>query len=288
MSVKKRKKRKLKKSVKVIFFMIVIIILIGGVGFYMLNNNGDKDKNEERESKKDVLNVSVNDEDKDDEVREDNVLKTPSNNSEFSALGDGEYETSNGYILKVVDGIAYVDGYLIVNKTYNLSSEYKPVNPYQAVSGDWCISCIDKDTMEAFRVMQSDASSVGLNIYIASGYRGYNNQNTLYNNYVSRDGKENADTYSARPGHSEHQTGLCFDLNSVDDSFSDTSEGKWINNNAYLYGFIIRYPKGKESVTGYQYESWHLRYVGVDLAKKLYNNGDWITMEEYFGLSSSY
>jgi D-alanyl-D-alanine carboxypeptidase len=97
-----------------------------------------------------------------------------------------------------------------------------------------------------------------------------------------------ADTYSARPGHSEHQTGLCFDLNSIDDSFAYTNEGKWVNNNAHLYGFIIRYPKGKESITGYQYESWHLRYVGKDLANKLYNDGNWLTMEEYYGLSSKY
>ena len=101
-------------------------------------------------------------------------------------------------------------------------------------------------------------------------------------------GSEAADKYSARAGHSEHQTGYCFDLNTIDDSFAFTNEGKWVDNNAYLYGFIIRYPKGKEELTGYQYESWHLRYVGKDLAKVLYNNGDWITMEEYFGLTSKY
>ena len=77
-------------------------------------------------------------------------------------------------------------------------------------------------------------------------------------------------------------------MNTIDDSFAKTDEGKWINKNAYLYGFIIRYPKGKEDITGYQYESWHLRYVGTELAKKLYNDGDWITMEEYYGLSSKY
>ena len=142
--------------------------------------------------------------------------------------------------------------------------------------------------MKSFQEMKSDAMILGLNIYISSGYRGYNNQKTLYNNYVARDGEEAADKYSARAGHSEHQTGLCFDLNTVDDSFANTDEGKWINQNAYLYGFIIRYPKGKESETGYQYESWHLRYVGKELAKELYNNGDWLTIEDYYGISSSY
>ena len=77
-------------------------------------------------------------------------------------------------------------------------------------------------------------------------------------------------------------------MNEIDDIFADTEEGKWVNNNAYLYGFIIRYPKGKESITGYQYESWHLRYVGVDLATKLYQDGEWLTMEEFYGITSNY
>ena len=142
--------------------------------------------------------------------------------------------------------------------------------------------------MNSFNLMRSDASSIGLNIYIASGYRSYTYQENLYNNYTMVSGINGADTYSARPGHSEHQTGLCFDLNSVDDNFFYTDEGKWVNENAYLYGFVIRYPKGKGDVTGYKYESWHLRYVGEALAKELYNNGDWITLEAYFGLTSSY
>ena len=130
--------------------------------------------------------------------------------------------------------------------------------------------------------------SLGLNLWIASGYRSYATQKRLYNNYVSSDGKEAADTYSARPGYSEHQTGLAFDLNSVEESFANTDEGKWVKDNCYRYGLIIRYPKGKESITGYIYEPWHLRYVGVKLATKLYNDGDWITLEEYFGVDSKY
>ena len=108
------------------------------------------------------------------------------------------------------------------------------------------------------------------------------------NHYVNRQGKQAADTFSARAGHSEHQTGLAFDLNNASDSFIGTKEAIWVNSNCYKYGFIIRYPKGKENITGYKYESWHLRYVGVDLATKLYNNGNWITLEEHFNLTSSY
>ena len=136
--------------------------------------------------------------------------------------------------------------------------------------------------------MLKDATAKGLNIYIASGYRSYNYQVNVYNRYVKSDGAAVADTYSSRPGNSEHQTGLCFDLNTIEDSFQYTNEGKWINNNCYKYGFCIRFPKGKDSATGYQYESWHLRYVGVDLATKLYNNGDWLSLEEYFGITSQY
>ena len=136
--------------------------------------------------------------------------------------------------------------------------------------------------------MKADMASLGLNIWIQSGYRSYNLQESLYNKYVNRDGKLAADTYSARPGYSEHQTGLAFDLNSISDDFQYTSEGKWVNENAWRYGFILRYPKSKESITGYKYESWHLRYVGKDLASKLYNNGDWITLEEHFNLTSKY
>ena len=203
-------------------------------------------------------------------------------------LVDGIYKTSNGYELKIEDGVAYIDGLIIVNKSYPIPEDYIIANPAATVSKISCTNCLDKDTLEAFNLMKVDAKSIGLNIWIQSGYRSYYLQTTLYNNYAARDGKALADTYSARPGHSEHQTGYAFDLNTIDDSFQHTAEGKWVNSNCYLYGFIIRYPKGKEEQTGYMYESWHLRYVGKDLAAKLYNNGDWITIEEYFGITSVY
>ena len=205
----------------------------------------------------------------------------------YKKMKDKTITTSKGYTLKIKNGLAYIDDILIVNKTYYLPENYTPVDSYAKLS-DSCLNCLEKEVMKAFNEMKSATTSIGLNIYIASGYRSYNTQKYLYNNYVARDGKEEADTYSARAGHSEHQTGLAFDLNSVDSSFANTDEGKWIKDNCYLYGFIIRYPKGKESITGYMYEPWHLRYVGKDLAEKLYNNGDWLTIEEYFGITSIY
>ena len=276
----KKKKRKIKKNILVIFMILIITILVGGT--YMLISN----KNINTSPKSNTSNIN-----KEETITTDIQQpkeKAPSNNQEFLSLENGEYLTEKGYTLTIKDNIAYIDNNLIVNKTYSLPESYTPQNPYTEVTSERCQNCIDKEVMAAFKLMQADASSIGLNIYISSGYRSYKYQETLYNNYTAVSGQTNADTYSARPGHSEHQTGLCFDLNTIDASFAYTEEGKWINNNAYLYGFIIRYPEGKEDITGYMYESWHLRYIGKDLAKTLYNNGDWITLEEYYGLTSSY
>ena len=198
-------------------------------------------------------------------------------------------KTSKGFIIEKKNGVTYIDGHIIANKTYPLPSDYIPKNTHtDAGNQKYCQTCIVNEVWEAWTLMKADATALGLNIWIQSGYRSYNAQKGLYDNYVNRDGKVAADTYSARPGHSEHQTGYAFDLNSITDAFQYTNEGKWVNENAYKYGFIIRYPKGKEDITGYKYESWHLRYVGKDLSEKLFNNGNWITMEEYFGITSKY
>ena len=196
--------------------------------------------------------------------------------------------TSKGFKIQEINGATYIDDVLIANKTYALPQDFIPTNPDQPVNADRSSTCLDKTLMSAWNTMLKDATAKGLNIYIASGYRSYNYQVNVYNRYVKSDGAAVADTYSSRPGNSEHQTGLCFDLNTIEDSFQYTNEGKWVNDNCYKYGFCIRFPKGKDSATGYQYESWHLRYVGVDLATKLYNNGDWLSLEEYFGITSEY
>ena len=178
------------------------------------------------------------------------------------------------------DGITYINGILIANKTYSLPSTYNPGG-------------LTSETKKAADEMFAAALAVGFNMWAQSGFRSYDYQSKLYNKYVSRDGREAADTYSARPGHSEHQTGLAFDVCAKDkpcinSGFNNTAEAKWLSNNAHLYGFILRYPKGKTSETGYLYESWHFRYVGKELAKELYNNGNWITLEDYFDITSEY
>lgn len=185
------------------------------------------------------------------------------------------FTTSKGFYGYTKNGITYIDGILVANKTYSLPASYNPGG-------------LTSVTRKYMNKMFADAKSIGLNIYLSSGFRSYSDQKYIYNNYVSYDGNEKADTYSARAGHSEHQTGFAFDVNDISNAFDDTPEAKWLSENAWRYGFILRYPKGKTNETGYMYESWHFRYVGEELAKKLYNNGDWITLESYFGITSKY
>lgn len=175
--------------------------------------------------------------------------------------------------IEVKDGITYVNDILIVNKTYSLPKDYDP-------------GTLNKEALDAYNIMKEAALKDNIKLWIASGYRSYDTQDELYNDYVKIDGKEKADTYSARPGYSEHQTGLAMDLNIVDSSFEGTPEAIWLENNSYKYGFIIRYPKGKEDITGYKYEPWHVRYLGIDLAKSVYDSG--LTLEEYLNIDSKY
>ncbi|MCA9332765.1 M15 family metallopeptidase [Candidatus Saccharibacteria bacterium] len=139
--------------------------------------------------------------------------------------------------------------------------------------------------IEMFKAATTD----GITLVFGSGYRSYDLQKQFYDSYVAQDGQEAADRYSARPGTSEHQTGLSFDATSVGENchleicWENTPEGQWVKNNSYKYGFVVRYPNGKESITGYQYEPWHLRYVGVELATELQTTGQ--TMEEFFGIN---
>ncbi len=166
----------------------------------------------------------------------------------------------------------YMRGVLIVNKTFAVPSTFG--------------HGLTAETSDSFAAMQADAAAAGHKISITSGFRSFGSQTSIYNRYVANEGVEGADTHSARPGHSEHQSGLAFDLNSITQSFGATPAGIWVAENAHLYGFIVRYPQGKEDVTGYIWEPWHLRYVGVSVATELYSGG--LTLEEYLGVDSVY
>ena len=287
--------------------LLIIIIVIISVSMKGCSKSKKTDKNGESTTAKVEESTQTKENESSSEepasTNADNSSVTTANATSVSASSDSSEfvppvvpsgntvskgTTSKGFQIQEINGATYIDGVLIANKTYALPQDFIPTNPDQPVNADRSSTCLDKTLMSAWNTMLKDATAKGLNIYIASGYRSYNYQVNVYNRYVKSDGAAVADTYSSRPGNSEHQTGLCFDLNTIEDSFQYTNEGKWVNDNCYKYGFCIRFPKGKDSATGYQYESWHLRYVGVDLATKLYNNGDWLSLEEYFGITSQY
>jgi|GEM_PF-3624963 len=144
--------------------------------------------------------------------------------------------TPRGFDIIHYNGAYFVDGHLIVNKTWPLASKWQPPNPQIPITGESHPRGIDREAYAAWRRMQADAAVLGLNIWIQSGFRDYNLQTRLFSNNVARYGRATAEGFSARPGHSEHQTGLAIDLNSITAYFANTPEGRWINSNAHLYG----------------------------------------------------
>lgn len=147
---------------------------------------------------------------------------------------------------------------------------------------------VSEQILPDLKAMFAAAEADGVELVFGSGYRSEELQRQFYESYVAREGQAAADRFSARPGTSEHQTGLTVDITSpsgechLETCFEDTEQGQWAREHAHEYGFIIRYLEGKEDITGYQYEPWHLRYVGKELAAELHKTGQ--TMEEYFDL----
>lgn len=158
---------------------------------------------------------------------------------------------------------------IIANKKHPLSADYAPGEEPQALA--------------AFQNLIADMQAKGFDVSNNySGFRSYETQASLYQSYVDQDGQAAADTYSARPGYSEHQTGLAFDLlDSSGNLLEEPTASQWLAENAHHYGFIVRYLPGKENSTGYMAESWHVRYIGQE-ATDIYNSG--LTLEEYFGV----
>lgn len=183
--------------------------------------------------------------------------------------------------------------WVVVNKGRKLPNSYEPLSlvvPNVSLR-------LDKKSPEMtlreeaainLEKMFAVAKKDDVDLMLASAYRSYQSQVDLHNLYVETEGVKNAEISSAKPGHSEHQTGLGIDLSSasreceVQLCFANTKEGKWLAKNSYKYGFIIRYQKGKESITGYEYEPWHFRYVGKELANEVKNDGE--TLEQFFDL----
>lgn len=170
----------------------------------------------------------------------------------------------------------YINGILVVNKTYGLPKNYNEGGGLTA------------ETAAAFEEMKKAAAKDGISLRIASGYRSYNHQKRLFEGYLTRRGqsREYVETYSARPGHSEHQAGVAIDVNMASDAFLGTPAQKWLDKHCVEYGFIIRYPEGKQQYTGFKYEPWHVRYLGKENAEKVSSSG--LCLEEYLGITSEY
>lgn len=187
------------------------------------------------------------------------------------------WNSSSTIVTPTVQKPTYFNGVLVASKKYPLPANYAP--------GE------NKNARAAFNQMQRDVrNAYGWKITAFSTYRSYAYQKGLFDRYVKQHGLSEASKWSAKAGHSEHQTGLAFDVGEVgreaiwtSSKMGDTEFGKWLEGNAHKYGFIIRYPKGKEGITGYIYEPWHLRYLGVDTATKVKQSGK--TLEEYLGIN---
>lgn len=171
---------------------------------------------------------------------------------------------------------------VVVNKKHKLPNDYVPA--LEDVLGGQ----MRPEAAAELRKLFAAANSDGISLSVISAYRSYDKQVSVYNSFAEQYGQDQADTFSMRPGHSEHQTGLTVDVGNSDGScsldvcFGDTPAGKWLESNVANYGFIIRYPEGKETETGLQYEPWHIRYVGVDLAKVIASSGK--TLDQYFNV----
>ncbi len=168
---------------------------------------------------------------------------------------------------------------ILVNKFYAIDENYDA--NLVPISDELGGGKMNVDAYDHFKEMCEAAKKDNITLKSVSAYRSYSSQKNIYNNYVKKDGQEKADTYSARPGHSEHQTGLAVDINTASSSahFENTKEYEWLIKNSYKYGFILRYAQDKTYITGYKYEPWHYRYVGVDVATKIKEEN--ITFEEY-------
>lgn len=183
---------------------------------------------------------------------------------------------------------------VLVNKSVALPSGYRPsdlVEPQVSFIFDGYHEkrLMREEAARALERMFAGAKKDGIYLAGVSGYRSYETQESLFNYYVRTQGEETARKYSAEPGHSEHQTGLAMDISgstgecAADDCFAGTPEANWLAAHAGEYGFIIRYPKGKEAITGYNYEPWHVRYIGTKIASEI--NAKGLTLEEYFGVA---
>lgn len=279
---------------KIIIILSSIIVIVFIILMIFLFNTNSKDK--------DIDSVKENETTENVPLEEENEFSKLSYYKDENLDRYKSYQTNNpnlsieDIVTRVnlnLDKSPYTDtipsinlntNYLLVNKFNYLGSDYIP-NNLELLDNSYAKSGIYlvKEAKDNIERLIDKAKNDGMNIRVISAYRSYSYQENLYNNYVKNDGVKLADTYSARPGYSEHQTGLVVDVTRAFDNFNNfenTNEYNWMLENAANYGFILRYPKDKENITTYSFEAWHYRYVGVELAQKIKASN--LTFDEYY------
>ncbi len=279
---------KLKKNIKIILGLLIIIIGIFSIFIFIPKENKEVKSNQKtNKSNKDPFLIECKKIDYCKEEDKERYQKYQEKNKDLSLEEVITYVNLNldySFYTQTKETPALNKDYILVNKYLYLGSNYIPENlesiPIEySRSGMKLVATANKKFVE----MASQAKKDGFPIIAMSSYRSYDYQVNLYNRYAAADGVEAADTYSARAGFSEHQTGLCVDIYDGKipyTSFEESNSFNWMKDNAYKYGFILRFPKGKENITGYQYESWHYRYVGEEIASYIQKNN--ITFDEYY------
>lgn len=306
------KKRRLKKSV-INFFIIFLIVVI--LGIFIVNkikylNSYDYKLSKIGYSKSEVVEIKKLSKNEINKLLDkkynklivkfmkekyfifdnlDNYIsyyKNSKNDKLSHTISMVNVKANNDYYDKnIIKKTNIKDGNLmLVNKFHYLTKSYVPedlvdIKNYYAYGENK----VKKEVYDSFLNMWNDAKKENLSLIITSAYRDYDYQEKLWDSYSNSNGEKWADSVAARAGYSEHQTGLTLDIvtyGSKMNEFENTDEFKWLNKNAHKYGFILRYPKDKEDITGYAYESWHYRYVGKDIAKKIYEEN--ITYDEYY------
>ena len=292
MQKKKRKKRrvkiKLKKKNFIIFIIFIILIIFGTtklMSFILKNVDTHKNKNEVI----DKTNNKKEDTEKEKKLKELNNINKKVKYFKMDNL-DRYINYKNKNTDKEIKQIIKDVNMDLDKEPYEhnyLTEDYVPEN-LENINSSYALSNMKmvSEAKNAFENLSKDATKQNLKVIAMSTYRSYEYQVDLYNRYVKTDGKEAADTYSGRPGNSEHQTGLAVDVYNVKESYTNfekTKEYTWMQDNAYKYGFILRFPKDKENETGYEFESWHYRYVGLEAAKYIKEHN--ISFEEYCAIN---
>lgn len=284
-----------KKRISIIMFSLLLAIMIVMAGCSDNNSNTSPANEQANDNLGEEIDQPVETPTDTEETPEEPIeepVEEPSSN-DTSKPADESNDSQQAGEDNAVQVIANPnDVTVLVNKTFRLPEGHAPSDLIEPN-----IPFIFEEKLEKRKVRKAAGEALEKmfaaaeqdNIYLAgvSGYRSHAHQTSLFNNYVKRDGIEAASKYSARPGHSEHETGLAMDVSgstgkcAAQDCFGGTDEAIWLDEHAAEHGFIIRYPEGKDAITGYQYEPWHLRYVGTDISMEIAEKD--ITLEEYFG-----